>query len=338
MVDEFQDTNRLQLRLVEALRGPGTRLFCVGDEFQSIYGFRHADLDVSASGARGRAGRRRCGECRCAGTSARSRGHRRAANAVGEGCSSTPSSGCPSAPCRPRRAAGDDPAVELLLTARKAWAERGHRAGAATDAVRAGPDRRGPVPGRAAARPRRDGFERGDMVVLLRAYTHVAAFEDSLERAGLRPYVVGGRGYWSQQQVDDVGALLGRSPTRSTTRPARRARLAGLRGAPRHAVAAAPAAGRRPRVAMRWSGRRGAPRRPEADGAGAVEEPSEPSARATSRRPSGPTARLRAADRETARSRRDPPARGARRARRSVRLRHRGAVSRAGPATRTSAS
>ena len=46
MVDEFQDTNRLQLRLIEALRGPGTRLFCVGDELQSIYGFRHADLDV----------------------------------------------------------------------------------------------------------------------------------------------------------------------------------------------------------------------------------------------------------------------------------------------------
>ena len=46
------------------------------------------------------------------------------------------------------------------------------------------------------------------MVVLLRAFTHLDAYEDSLERAGLRPYVVGGRGYWSQQQVDDVCALL----------------------------------------------------------------------------------------------------------------------------------
>jgi ATP-dependent exoDNAse (exonuclease V) beta subunit len=49
---------------------------------------------------------------------------------------------------------------------------------------------------------------RGEMVVLLRAFTHLDAYEDSLERAGLRPYVVGGRGYWSQQQVADVGALL----------------------------------------------------------------------------------------------------------------------------------
>ncbi len=46
------------------------------------------------------------------------------------------------------------------------------------------------------------------MVVLLRAFTHLDAYEDSLERAGLRPYVVGGRGYWSQQQVSDVSALL----------------------------------------------------------------------------------------------------------------------------------
>ena len=46
LVDEFQDTNRLQLRLIEALRGPRSELVVVGDELQSIYGFRHADLDV----------------------------------------------------------------------------------------------------------------------------------------------------------------------------------------------------------------------------------------------------------------------------------------------------
>ena len=46
MVDEFQDTNRVQLELVEALRGPETRLFTVGDEHQSIYRFRNADLEV----------------------------------------------------------------------------------------------------------------------------------------------------------------------------------------------------------------------------------------------------------------------------------------------------
>ena len=43
MVDEFQDTNRLQLDVLEALERDN--LFAVGDEFQSIYGFRHADVD-----------------------------------------------------------------------------------------------------------------------------------------------------------------------------------------------------------------------------------------------------------------------------------------------------
>ena len=46
MVDEFQDTNEVQLELVRLLTGPETRVFSVGDEFQSIYGFRHADLRV----------------------------------------------------------------------------------------------------------------------------------------------------------------------------------------------------------------------------------------------------------------------------------------------------
>ena len=45
MVDEFQDTNRLQCEIVDLLRGAAD-VFFVGDEFQSIYGFRHADVAV----------------------------------------------------------------------------------------------------------------------------------------------------------------------------------------------------------------------------------------------------------------------------------------------------
>jgi len=45
LVDEFQDTNFAQLRLVHALAGPQGNLTAVGDEDQSIYGWRGAELD-----------------------------------------------------------------------------------------------------------------------------------------------------------------------------------------------------------------------------------------------------------------------------------------------------
>ncbi len=45
LMDELQDTNPLQWRLVNLLRRPA-RFFAVGDVNQSIYGFRHAEPDV----------------------------------------------------------------------------------------------------------------------------------------------------------------------------------------------------------------------------------------------------------------------------------------------------
>ncbi len=45
LVDEFQDVNNLQVELIKHLLKPETQLFCVGDDWQSIYGFRGSNVD-----------------------------------------------------------------------------------------------------------------------------------------------------------------------------------------------------------------------------------------------------------------------------------------------------
>ena len=53
LVDEVQDVDRAQLRLALTLAAPANRIFLVGDDDQSIYGWRLADvrriLDLEAS-------------------------------------------------------------------------------------------------------------------------------------------------------------------------------------------------------------------------------------------------------------------------------------------------
>ena len=44
LVDEYQDTNRAQYRMLQLLAGEHRNLTCVGDDFQSIYKFRGADI------------------------------------------------------------------------------------------------------------------------------------------------------------------------------------------------------------------------------------------------------------------------------------------------------
>jgi ATP-dependent exoDNAse (exonuclease V) beta subunit len=182
----------------------------VGDELQSIYGFRHADLDVFRE-------RRQAVEESADAVTMELSGNFRsrpevigAVNALGEELL-----GDAFHPLRvgalPRlpRPPGDGPAVELLLTARDGWDAEGIDLAPATDADT--PPNHLAEARFVAERLRElaeSGVERGEMVVLLRAFTHLDAYEDSLERAGLRPYTIGGRGYWSQQQVADVCALL----------------------------------------------------------------------------------------------------------------------------------
>jgi ATP-dependent helicase/nuclease subunit A len=210
MVDEFQDTNRLQLRLIEALRGPQTELFLVGDEFQSIYGFRHADLAVFREQRDLFAASDRAARLPLSGNFRSRPEVVAAANAIGsqmlEGFNPLTVGTLPDTAEPP----GGGPAIELLLTERKGWDAEGIE-------LQLPVDDRTPKESVAEARflaarlrelTEDAGVPRSDIVLLLRAFTHVDAFEEALDRAGLRPYVVGGRGYWSQQQVEDVRCLL----------------------------------------------------------------------------------------------------------------------------------
>ncbi len=45
LVDEFQDVNNLQVELIKLLLTDRNQLFCVGDDWQSIYGFRGSNVD-----------------------------------------------------------------------------------------------------------------------------------------------------------------------------------------------------------------------------------------------------------------------------------------------------
>ncbi|MEJ7788382.1 MAG: UvrD-helicase domain-containing protein [Thermoleophilaceae bacterium] len=215
MVDEFQDTNPLQNELLCLLeRG---NLFRVGDERQSIYRFRHADVGLFREH---RASAAADGRERSITQSFRSRGEvLDAIDLVFEGLwgdEFRPLEPGPEAwSSEPRMS----PCVELLVTDRHKgrWDDRFEAQGA--EGVEPfGSAMRGVTPWRAAearllARrveelTTRGPFSYGEVVLLLRATTHIGVYERALEERGIPTYVLGGRGYWSQQQVGDLRAYL----------------------------------------------------------------------------------------------------------------------------------
>ena len=192
MVDEFQDTNRLQCELIDLLAGGGAELFYVGDEFQSIYGFRHADVRVFRE--------RRAQAANLLPLTLNYRSRPEVLAAVNQLFGSHFGD-----EFQPLAAAAEFPdpvfghPVELLVTDKAAYRETGvhwRRAEA-----------------RAIARRVRELVDTGtatagEIVVLFAAGTDAEQYEQELRRAGLPTYRATGKGYFGQQQVVDMLAYL----------------------------------------------------------------------------------------------------------------------------------
>ncbi len=197
MVDEFQDTNPLQLEILRLIERQN--LFTVGDEHQAIYGFRHADVEHFRARQRALAPK---GRALALHTSFRARPALLAVlNETFAEVLSPPPELLPGR-AEPERAPG--PAAELLLTDR--GADWGPRATAET-----APPWRVAEARALAARIRAlidAGRPARDIVVLLRATGDMSTYERALTDRGVPTYVIGGRGYWAQREVQDLVAWL----------------------------------------------------------------------------------------------------------------------------------
>ncbi|HEV7134329.1 MAG TPA: 3'-5' exonuclease, partial [Gaiellaceae bacterium] len=192
MVDEFQDTNRLQCDLVDLLRSDGAEVFFVGDEFQSIYGFRHADVGVFRE--------RRARAAQLLPLTRNYRSRAEVLVAVNELFGSHFGD-----EFQPLHAGAEFPdpvfghPVELLVTDKSSYQDTGihwRRAEA-----------------RAVARRVRELVDAGaatagEIVLLFAAGTDAEMYEEELRKAGLPTYRATGKGYFGQQQVADLLAYL----------------------------------------------------------------------------------------------------------------------------------
>ncbi|MGQ9681809.1 MAG: UvrD-helicase domain-containing protein [Anaerolineae bacterium] len=201
LVDEFQDTNERQRRLLEALLGAplggDPRLFIVGDAKQSIYRFRGADVTVFRRVQQEVAA---AGGFVCA-LDRTYRAHRELVsdlNALLEAVLGQGEEGrlfvVPFAPLiaarGDRTARLDAPFVELLLGLDDG-AAAGRRAAAQMLAAR-------------LLDLYRAGVGWGDMACLFRATRHFPLYEDAFEQAGV-PYVtVAGAGFYERPEVRDL--------------------------------------------------------------------------------------------------------------------------------------
>ena len=215
MVDEFQDTNSLQCAILDRLGVGGT--LTVGDPFQSIYSFRGAEVAVfrerlaAVSGATD-------GTAGSASLTMNFRSRPEILEVINHIFGHPLWFGAdfavlvaPDLPVHVSAQMNALPegtrAVEVIVV------DPDDAPACAEDAASPSPERTrfemeaaavaGHVHGLLA-----EGWKKRDVVILLRAFTHVNEFEQALAGAGIETYVVQGRGFFRSEELSDVMSLL----------------------------------------------------------------------------------------------------------------------------------
>ncbi len=212
-VDEFQDTDRVQVDMVRALVGDvveSGKLFVVGDDKQSIYRFRGAEPQVFVD-LRGQ-----IDEQWQLPLTTNFRSQPAILNFVNALFDQVFAGDY--LPLRPNRAqATPEPAVEMLWTEvpklsekRRGYADTRRKAEARAIAARLRYlfDQGPPIvaDNNEPAGCRRANY--GDVAILLRVLSNVAHYEEALRAYDIPYYLVGGHAFYTQQEIYDILHLL----------------------------------------------------------------------------------------------------------------------------------
>ena len=222
MVDEFQDTNQLQIDLINELRDPETTLYTVGDEMQSIYGFRHADVELFRS----RRDDDRVTVLKLTDNFRSQPDVIAAVNEIGRQLDNQVKSkrGTESKVGRHEfkeltmgLEATEAASTQLLLTDHDGWKplDMGKLAPSIPDHLKVGKKQDHfhqaealDLAQRLALMVESGEVRQGDITILLRAKTWTALYVDALKQVGLDPYVVSGSGFWKSREGVDMTSLL----------------------------------------------------------------------------------------------------------------------------------
>ena len=188
LVDEFQDTNALQDSILELIAGDDAERVYVGDERQSIYRFRDADVEVFRRRRDGAETVVRLDDCFRSSDVLVGVLNELFGNVFEDGFQRLVPRGSAPSP-------EDGVALELLVVEE-------------TGPIGIAREREASALAARLAELREQGYAQSQMVVLLRASTDADLYEAALQQAGFDTHRTIGGGYYGRQQVSDLCAYL----------------------------------------------------------------------------------------------------------------------------------